>query len=93
MRPAFTRRRMMSAAMLALATKPLSAQSPAHPNRPIKIVVPSPPGGSTDQLARLVAQWLQGAWGQSVVIDTSRAPVCAWARTLSPSRPPTATRC
>lgn len=65
----FTRRRMVSATMMALAAPPLWAQSPAYPNKPIKIVVPSPPGGSTDQLARLVGQWLQEAWGQSVVIE------------------------
>jgi tripartite-type tricarboxylate transporter receptor subunit TctC len=46
-----------------------TAFAQAWPNKPIKIVVPSPPGGSTDQLARLVAQRWQAAWGQSVVIE------------------------
>ena len=69
MKPKFTRRRMLSATIMALAPPPLWAQSPAYPSKPIKIVVPSPPGGSTDQLARLAAQWLQGAWGQTVMIE------------------------
>ena len=69
MHPTFTRRRMVTATMLTLATAPLWAQSGAYPAKPIKIIVPSPPGGSTDQLARLVGQRLQDAWGQSVVVD------------------------
>jgi len=52
---------------LTLASPFASAQ--AYPTKPIKIVVPSPPGGSTDLLARAVGQRLQTAWGQSVVID------------------------
>ncbi len=53
--------------MLALAAAPVRAQ--AYPSRPIKIVVPSPPGGSTDLLARAVGQRWQAAWGQPVTIE------------------------
>ncbi|WP_310389165.1 tripartite tricarboxylate transporter substrate binding protein [Roseateles sp.] len=53
----------------ALALAPRFALSQAYPNRPIKIVVPSPPGGSTDLLARVVAQRVQSAWGQTVVVE------------------------
>ncbi len=45
------------------------AQSATWPNRPIKIVVPSAPGGSTDHLGRLIGQGMQAAWGQPVVIE------------------------
>jgi tripartite-type tricarboxylate transporter receptor subunit TctC len=45
------------------------AQSPAWPNRPIRLVVPFTPGGSTDILARAIAQELAKAWGQSVVVE------------------------
>jgi len=62
------RRRAVSAG-LALAAVPFLAQAQTWPAKPIKIIVPSPPGGSTDQLARLVGQRLQDAWGQSVVVD------------------------
>ena len=41
----------------------------AYPTKPIRIVVPFPPGGSTDFLARGIGQKLTEAWGQQVVID------------------------
>jgi tripartite-type tricarboxylate transporter receptor subunit TctC len=41
----------------------------AYPVKPIRIVVPFPPGGSTDFLARGIGQKLTEAWGQQVVID------------------------
>ena len=40
-----------------------------YPNKPIRYIVPFGPGGSTDLLGRIVAQHLQDAWGQPVVID------------------------
>jgi tripartite-type tricarboxylate transporter receptor subunit TctC len=41
----------------------------AFPTRPIRFVVPFSPGGSTDALARLVAQKMSEHWGQAVVIE------------------------
>jgi tripartite-type tricarboxylate transporter receptor subunit TctC len=41
----------------------------SYPNKSIKIVVPFPPGGATDILARAIGFELQKAWGQSVVIE------------------------
>ena len=40
-----------------------------YPARPIRVIVPFPPGGSTDLYARIVAQKLQDAWGQPVVVE------------------------
>lgn len=45
------------------------AQSPAYPVKPIRLVVPFTPGGSSDILSRAVAQELTRAWGQPVIID------------------------
>ncbi len=42
---------------------------PAYPSKPIRWVAPFPPGGTTDIVARAVAQQLSGAFGQQVVID------------------------
>jgi tripartite-type tricarboxylate transporter receptor subunit TctC len=49
------------------------AQTPAtaadYPTRPIKWVVPYPPAGTTDVLARIVAQWLTEKLGQQVLVE------------------------
>jgi tripartite-type tricarboxylate transporter receptor subunit TctC len=53
--------------LLALVAALPSAQT--YPTKPIRLVVPFPPGGATDILARDVAQRLTDAWGQSVIVD------------------------
>ena len=55
------------AAALALPA-PAAAQG-AYPNRPIRFIVPYPPGGNTDVFARLVGMRLAERWGQQVVMD------------------------
>jgi tripartite-type tricarboxylate transporter receptor subunit TctC len=40
-----------------------------YPTRPIRIIVPYPPGGSTDPTARVLGQWFSEKFGQPVVID------------------------
>ena len=45
------------------------SQPAAYPSKPIRIVVPFTPGGSTDILARAIGQELTKAWGQSVIVD------------------------
>jgi tripartite-type tricarboxylate transporter receptor subunit TctC len=60
------------AAFLFLGTTPANAQpggSPGYPNKPIRFVVPYPPGGLSDTVARLLGQQLSGSFGQQVVID------------------------
>src|SRR5215470_11825452 len=61
----------IAAAAIALALAlPAAAQAPlAYPSRPVKLVVPFPPGGPLDVIGRAIAQKLTEVWGQSVVVD------------------------
>ncbi|HET6492968.1 MAG TPA: tripartite tricarboxylate transporter substrate-binding protein, partial [Burkholderiales bacterium] len=45
----------------------LAAQ--AYPTKPVRFVVPYPPGGPLDEIARAVGQRLTAGWGQQVVVD------------------------
>jgi tripartite-type tricarboxylate transporter receptor subunit TctC len=55
----------------ALTASPVTAQpADKYPDRPIKIIVPFAPGGSTDILARVVAQKMLDNWGQQVIVET-----------------------
>jgi len=55
--------------VLVPALVPASAGAQAYPNKPIRLMVPFPPGGSTDIVARIVAQKLGAQLGQSLVIE------------------------
>jgi tripartite-type tricarboxylate transporter receptor subunit TctC len=64
-----TLRRLMLAALVAAWPGVAALAQSAWPDRPIKLVVPYPPGGLTDTLARSVAEPLAKALGQPVLID------------------------
>ncbi len=64
------RRTILAALALAVCSAaPLAVQAQAWPSQPIKLVVPFPPGGTTDQIARHVQPHLQQALGTQVVIE------------------------
>lgn len=57
------------AGVICLQWMPAPVSAQAYPNRPVKIVVPVAPGGTTDVLARVMAQRLQEKLGQPVVVE------------------------
>ena len=58
--------RILLAAALAIS---LAAHAQDYPNKPVKIIVPTPPGGGPDVLARVVADKLWEKWGQAVIVE------------------------
>lgn len=68
--PSITRRRVCLsgiAGTLSLATSGAMAQ--AYPSKPLRLVIPFTPGGSTDVLGRSIGQRLSLAWNQPVVVE------------------------
>ncbi|MEK6591939.1 MAG: tripartite tricarboxylate transporter substrate binding protein [Pseudomonadota bacterium] len=57
------------AAALAIACFSGSALAQKYPNKPVRMLVPFAPGGGTDIMARIIAQKMSEALGQSVIVD------------------------
>lgn len=64
----FSRRDSLAALLLAFST-PLAARADGYPAKPVRLVIPYPPGGGTDITGRAMAQRLAESLGQSVVIE------------------------
>jgi hypothetical protein len=60
---------IMGLSALTAATAGAQTNPPAYPLRPVRIIVPSTPGGSVDMLARTIGARLADRWGQQVVVD------------------------
>jgi tripartite-type tricarboxylate transporter receptor subunit TctC len=59
----------LAAAAAALPAMPRVALALDYPTRPVRIIVGFPPGGATDIVARLIAQWLSERLGQTFIVE------------------------
>ena len=84
--------RRFAALACALAAA-CGASAADYPNRAVTLVVPYPPGGGVDAMARVVAAKLSDAFKQQVIVDNAAAPAAPSAPARSPAPRPTATRC
>src|SRR5688500_11814912 len=56
-------------ALIALGCAASAAQAQTFPAKPVRLIVPFAPGGSTDIVARVLGQKLNEMWGQPVLVD------------------------
>jgi len=68
-RPSLRRRALLAFAALPALSRPGFAQTASWPSRPVRVVIPYPPGGGTDIMARIAAQHLTTRLGQTFVAD------------------------
>ena len=61
--------RLMAAAAIAVAALPGLVGAQAYPNKPVKLIVPFAPAGTTDIVARIVADQLSKELGQPVIVE------------------------
>ncbi|HSV18331.1 MAG TPA: tripartite tricarboxylate transporter substrate binding protein [Casimicrobiaceae bacterium] len=74
--------------MLALLGMSLGASAQGFPTRPIRLVVPDAPGGSPDQLGRLLAQKMSETIGQQVIVDNRPGAAGVLAADIVSKSPP-----
>ena len=88
-----SRRVMLSGVVgFAAAARLRDARATPYPEHPITLIVPFAPGGSTDILARIVAEHLYQALGQPVIVKIARERPGTSAQLLWPDRRPMVTR-
>lgn len=64
-----TRRSLLAASLLAALMAPGAVLAQTYPTKPVRLIVPFPPGGGTDAFARPLSKVLSGSMGQPFVID------------------------
>ena len=65
-----TRRQLLAGAAAVLAPTPASTQETSWPQRPLRIIIPTAPGGSPDITSRLLGDKITGRLGQSIVVES-----------------------
>src|SRR3954463_2767260 len=61
--------RLLILALCVFISNTVLAQATAFPSRPVRFIVPFPPGGATDIIARITAAKMGDAWGQPVIVE------------------------
>lgn len=79
--------RILLCAAAALASWTAQAQQ-AFPTKPVRIIVPFPPGGTSDILSRLIGPKLTEKWGQSVIVESRPGAAGAIGHELVAKAPP-----
>ena len=83
---------LKAAGLLLALTTALAAQD--YPTKPVRLIIPFPPGGSNDVVGRLIATQLSERLGKQVVVGQSRpARAASSAPSSQRTRRRTATRC
>src|SRR4029453_4484169 len=63
------KQKMLTVLVVLIAQALVFQSAQAYPDRPIKLVVPSPAGGPPDQIARLISDKMASALGQPVIVE------------------------
>ena len=69
-----------AALLLALAIGAAGTQAVAYPDRPVRVVVPFPPGGGTDVVGRVLAEKLSDLFGKQFVVENRPGRAPCWCR-------------
>ena len=69
MGPRFSLTALLLVSVMAGTFMPLASFAQSYPSRPLRLIIPFPPGGPTDILGRVVASRLAEAWAVPVVAD------------------------
>jgi tripartite-type tricarboxylate transporter receptor subunit TctC len=77
--------------VLGLAVPAIALAQPVWPTKPVRFIVPFPPGQAADIFARLMAERLTEIWKQQVVVENKVGAAASPASRLAEQQRPTAT--